>query len=522
VATLNPAIKASLERVIVDERLAFFRRLSGIRLLLALIAGVFTMLLASSTHELASQIGTAIYVLMALLLFLLPRRFPALGNYAGFGIALVDVPIIGLTEVMQQRALPEPIDVVPSGVGLMIALIMLATLTLQRASVIATAVAGFVVIVIEMRVATLAPIGVMLPLLAIFGTAVGGVVLVSRMRSLVHQSRQRDLLGKYVLGERIGIGGMAEVFDATYSPEGGFERRVAVKRILPSLADRADAVELFRREAELGASLAHPNIVQVLDFGADGRTYFLAMEFVDGTSLDKLIAFGRSAGEQLPLSACTYVAWQLCEALDYIHQRRTPSGVPMALVHRDINPPNVLVSRNGEVKLADFGIARAVDSESSTRTGAVRGKLAYMSPEQLRAEPYDARADLFALGATLYEVFTGVRLFTGNSDVAIIKALLEQPVGAPSMVRPGLPASLDALVLGLLERELNRRTVAALNVREVLWTLPRPVVDLAEGRKELAAWVARVRAVPVAPLMPAAPAPPKLPADAATREVVSR
>jgi serine/threonine-protein kinase len=284
---------------------------------------------------------------------------------------------------------------------------------------------------------------------------------------------------------------MAEVFLATYSPEGGFERRVAVKRILPSFLENAESVALFRREAELGALLAHPNIVQVLDFGSDGSSYFLAMEYVDGLSLSRLLSWCAQAGVPLPMEACVTVAWSLGEATDYLHTRTSATGTALNLVHRDLNPPNVMISRLGEVKLGDFGIARGSEHEQLTRDGVMRGKVGYSAPEQLAGEPFDGRADLFSLGVTLHETLLARRLFVADTDLGVVKALMEAKVPAPSTLRPDVPPALDAAVLQLLQRELPERTPSAREFVNAVTALGAPAFDLAKGKRQLADLVAR-------------------------------
>ena len=181
------------------------------------------------------------------------------------------------------------------------------------------------------------------------------------------------------------------------------------------------------------------------------------------------------------------------EATDYIHTRTSPTGTQLKLVHRDLNPPNILVSRIGEVKLGDFGIARASTSEQLTAAGVLRGKVSYAAPEQLLDQPYDSRADLFSLGVTLHETLTAKRLFTGESDVAIFKACLEGPIPRPSELRGDVPPALDAIVMGLLERRLEARTQSAHEVVTKLAALPPELADLKLGQQQLAELVARAR-----------------------------
>jgi eukaryotic-like serine/threonine-protein kinase len=270
--------------------------------------------------------------------------------------------------------------------------------------------------------------------------------------------RERDLLGKYVLHERIGAGGMAEVFRATYSPEGGFEKTVAIKKVLPAIAMDDAFVEMFRAEADLCSRLNHANIVQVFDFGRFKDTYFLAMEYVEGVTLQRLMRPFGNAG--LPLSAVTFLAVEVCQALDYLHRRRGPDGRQLNLIHRDVNPSNLLVSMQGDVKLTDFGIARAATAArpAVTQLGVVRGKPGYFAPEQLDSESIDPRVDLFTLGITLWEAIVGTAMFPTTSDEASLNLVHTQNIPPPSLARRGVPVELDQIVLGLLQRQLNLRT----------------------------------------------------------------
>lgn len=298
-------------------------------------------------------------------------------------------------------------------------------------------------------------------------TAVVTSQFIKHAEAAFREVREKELSGKYLLHERIGSGGMAEVYRATYSPEGGFEKLVAVKRVLPAYAEDEAFVQMFRREAEVCSRLSHPNIVQVFDLGKDRGTYFLAMEFVDGVSLQTLVR-----GQLLPIQAVTWVGAELASALDYLHKRTDLDGQPLQLVHRDVNPPNVLVSRGGDVKLSDFGIARASHAVALTAVGVIRGKAGYMPPEQIYNETLDGRADLYALGLTLYEALTGKRCFIGDDTEQTLTSSLENELAPPSTVRPEIPPELDAIIMELLEKEKVRRTPSGADLRAKLLALP--------------------------------------------------
>lgn len=295
--------------------------------------------------------------------------------------------------------------------------------------------------------------------------------------------RARDVLGKYLLHERIGAGGMAEVFRASYSPEGGFEKTVAVKKILPNFAEDLEFIELFRQEAALCSRLNHPNVVQVMDFGRFGETWFLAMEHVDGSSLKRVIDAHKLG---LPLAAVTYVAVELLSALEYVHFRAGSDGKPLNLVHRDVNPPNILVSTLGEVKLTDFGIARASIGARLTQAGYIKGKPGYLAPEQLTDEPLDGRADLFAVGITLWEGLTGRAMFSNEGGATEKYEVLEMVIQKPSEIRLEVPAELDAAVMRLLERDLKERVPTAKAAAVAFAALQGNASPLADGQKLLA------------------------------------
>ncbi len=498
-APINPAMAANLEKVLAGEQHRAALRMAWVRLIAAVAATVIVwlplllgMLPPAAAEALRpSSWGALAFVGLSGALLVVTRSVPKLGQWASLAVALVDIPALSAIQHLQQSRLPFMWQGIPTNVGFMCGLVALSVLSLSRWVPFAAAAAALASIEATLYRANMPFIPMALTGLVPFLVAFVGTSVVGRLRALVAETRKNDLVGKYILGERLGAGGMAEVFLATYSPEGGFERRVAVKRILPSFATHADSVALFRREAELGALLAHPNIVQVLDFGAHAGTWFLAMEYVEGIPLSRLLAALRKSGEKLPLTCAVYVAQALAEATDYIHTRTSPTGAPLALVHRDLNPPNVLLSTIGEVKLSDFGIARASTQEQLTATGVVRGKIGYCAPEQLKGEAYDSRADLFSVGATLHELLTSEKLFVGSNELALFNACLSGPIPPPSAARPEVPEALDQVVLGLLEREKERRTQSAALLLQQLRRLPVEVVNLERGRAELKALVAR-------------------------------
>jgi serine/threonine-protein kinase len=306
--------------------------------------------------------------------------------------------------------------------------------------------------------------------------------LISKAEAALRAAREQDLMGKYFLHERLGSGGMAEVFRATYWPEGGFRKTVAVKRVLPAKADAERFTRMFLEEARLCAMLTHPNVVQVLDCGKFQDRFILAMEYVEGCSLARLI---KALGRPLPLAAVTFLGAELAAALDYIHKRVGPDGAPLGLVHRDLNPPNVLLSRIGEVKLADFGVAHLLSSGRTHDEYRIYGKVHYMAPEQLRGKPFDGRADLFCLGLTLHEALTGTIAVRGDTQQVFQKTgrLVEHP---PSLLRPEVPPELDALVMRLLAETPGQRPATGEEVREVLAALRGEAAPYPQGQRLLA------------------------------------
>lgn len=271
--------------------------------------------------------------------------------------------------------------------------------------------------------------------------------------------RKKDVFGKYLLHERLGLGGMAEVFRATYNPEGGFQKVVALKRVLPQYADDEGFIAMFRGEAALCSQFSHPGVVQVFDFGKFDDSYFLAMEYLDGPTLNRVIRAHLGVG--LPVPAVLFLAQSLCEALQYVHERRGPEGEPLHLVHRDLNPPNILLTKHGEVKLTDFGIARWAKQAQLTEAGMIKGKPGYLAPEQATGEALDGRADLFALGVTLWECLAGQSLFASTDPLLTLRNSLEQVIPPIADQRPDVPPALADFVMALLERDLSRRTRSA-------------------------------------------------------------
>ncbi len=290
------------------------------------------------------------------------------------------------------------------------------------------------------------------------------------------------MFGKYRLLELVASGGMAEVWRAEAPGAEGFVKEVALKLIRGDHDARGDFVEMFIQEARLVSRLSHANIVQVFDFDQiDGR-YYIAMELVRGRTLRDVVDRCRELGIRLGVARAVHICAEVARALAYAH-RFAEGGSPAGLVHRDVSPQNVLLSHEGEVKLTDFGIARALGAAEVTAPGIIKGKLAYMAPEQARGESVDGRADVFAVGVMLWELCTGRRLFARDSDAATLAAVVSpQPLSPPSAWNEAVPPELDALALAALENDVARRTATA---EELAAALASIRLRLATGHEDL-------------------------------------
>ncbi|MDQ3338488.1 MAG: protein kinase [Myxococcota bacterium] len=264
------------------------------------------------------------------------------------------------------------------------------------------------------------------------------------------------VLGKYEVLRKIATGGMAEIYVARVRGTAGFEKLVVLKRILPNVAQDPTFVQMFLAEARLAATLQHPNIADVYDVGEVEGTYFFAMEFVHGEDARTIRAATRQRNERPPLAVALAIVQGTAAALDYAHEKAGPQG-PLGLVHRDVSASNVIVSYEGAVKLVDFGIARATASEHKTRTGTLKGKIPYMSPEQCRGHQLDRRSDLFSLGTVLYELTVGRRPFRGENDFQMMEQIVHFDVRPPTEIDAEYPKELEAIVLKLLKRDINAR-----------------------------------------------------------------
>jgi serine/threonine protein kinase len=263
--------------------------------------------------------------------------------------------------------------------------------------------------------------------------------------------------GPYRLLERVAMGGMAEVFKAKRTGVEGFEKVLAVKRILPHLSDNKEFVDMFIDEAKMVAGLAHPNIVQIFDLGKIEKSYYIAMEYVHGRDLRSILRRARERDVRIPLDLSAVVVSKVCSALEFAHRKKDERGRAMMIVHRDISPQNILISFEGDVKLTDFGIAKAATKASITDAGALRGKLLYMSPEQAWGKPMDRRSDVFSLGIVFYEMVTDHRPFLGNSEMSILEMVRECRVAKPSTLNPAVPEKLENVIMMALARDPDDR-----------------------------------------------------------------
>jgi serine/threonine-protein kinase len=262
---------------------------------------------------------------------------------------------------------------------------------------------------------------------------------------------------RYELLDRIGVGGMAEIFRGKAVAAGGFEKPVAIKRIRGHLSQDRRFVELLIAEAKVLSLLKHRNIVQIFDVGlGDDGQYFLVMEFVDGKDLGAIQRALETRRRRLPFDLVLHIGAEICEALEHAHTARAPDGKQMSLVHRDVSPSNVLLSRAGEIKLTDFGIAKRAEQDP-THGGAVRGKFAYISPEQARNEPLDPRGDVFSVGILLWELICNRRLFSQLDDLAALRAVRDAQVPRPTEIDPSLPPEIDSILLTALAKDKVRR-----------------------------------------------------------------
>ena len=340
--------------------------------------------------------------------------------------------------------------------------------------------------------------------------------------------------GQYVLLEKIATGGMAEVWKARMRGLEGFEKIVAIKKILPHLSDNDEFIDMFVDEAKLAAQLSHNNIIHIYDLGKIDGSWFIAMEYNDGYDLKSLLSQGKEVERPLPVSLALFIASKVASALDYAHRKRGFDDQELGVVHRDVSPQNVLISREGDIKICDFGIAKAASKASHTQAGALKGKLQYMSPEQAWGRQVDHRSDIFATAAVLFEMLAGRKLFTGDSELSVLDQVREARVPSPSTYNPGVTSEIDEIVLKGLEKDPAARFHTA-------GEMARAIDDIISNFKpaptsgDLARYIAAIEepdrkpmpAMPVLqkteapPVEKPAPKPEEAPRPAAARETAA-
>ncbi|HVU01555.1 MAG TPA: serine/threonine-protein kinase [Polyangiaceae bacterium] len=299
-------------------------------------------------------------------------------------------------------------------------------------------------------------------------------------------------IDRYDLVAEIASGGMATVYLANLSGVGGFRRFVAIKRLHPHLAKEQEFVEMFLDEARLAAGIHHPHVVPILEVGASERGYYLVMEYIEGDTLARLLARAATAGKRLPASIGVRVVVDMLTGLHAAHELRDETGMPTELVHRDVSPQNILVGMDGNTRITDFGVARAASRLSATRAGQLKGKIAYMAPEQAVGDPsVDRRADVFSSGIVLWEVLAARRLFKAENEAATLSRVISEPIPDIREVNPDIDAGVAAVVMKALERDRDGRYPTCQEFADDLERAAR-AANLIATTREVAAYVGEV------------------------------
>lgn len=301
---------------------------------------------------------------------------------------------------------------------------------------------------------------------------------------------QPQPFGLYTLIHRINVGGMAEVFKACYYAN-GVPSFAAIKRILPHLAQDRSFIDMFITEAHTAGRLVHPNIAQIIEQGEEEGEYYISMEYVSGRDLLYLRHHLRERGMFFPPALAAYVMMGVADALDYAHRLCDSEGLHLEIIHRDVSPQNILISYSGEVKLIDFGIAKAkIRTQEHTRAGVLKGKFGYMAPEQVKGQEMDHRADIFALGTVFYELLTNQRLFMGNSDIETLEMVREARVVPPSSINEWIPPQLDQIILYALQPDPQHRFQSAGDLAQALNYFLQQEAPMTHGNT-LKTWMAQ-------------------------------
>mgnify|MGYP001079146911 CR=1 FL=1 len=294
--------------------------------------------------------------------------------------------------------------------------------------------------------------------------------------------------GKYLLLDRISVGSTAAVYRGKAQGEAGFERVLAVKRVLPHMAGDQEFLETFVQEAKTAARLSHTNICPIFELGKVGESFYMTMEYIAGKDLGRIAQRQAEKGETVPPVAAAWIISKLCEALDYAHNLRNIEGTSAGVFHRDLSPPNILVSYEGQVKLIDFGVAKAVGAAQQTNVDALKKKLSYMSPEMVQGKPIDQRSDVFGVGVCLYEMITSKKLFSGKEDLAVLKMVSRASVPPPSAILEDPPEELEMITMRALEREPEHRWQTAEEMNNALKSF-LAVENPAYGVRRVAQWM---------------------------------
>ncbi|HEX2734946.1 MAG TPA: protein kinase [Polyangiaceae bacterium] len=284
---------------------------------------------------------------------------------------------------------------------------------------------------------------------------------------------------RYKVLERIAAGGMAEVYRAESAGLEGFKKTVAIKRVLPHLAEKKQFIGMFLDEARLSAHLNHSNCVHVFDIGVGDKTYFIVMEYVDGSDLKALLEHLAHQERRMPLAAALFICCRICDGLAYAHDARDNRGRLLGIVHRDISPPNVLITRHGEVKVVDFGLAKANSQLEHSQPGIIKGKFSYLSPEAALGESVDSRSDIFAAGIILWEMLAGRRLFMGETDLQTVRQVQAAKIPDIKKFNPEVSPDLEAVLMRALARDPRQRYQSArdfcIDLNNLLFRAAQPV-----------------------------------------------
>jgi serine/threonine-protein kinase len=266
---------------------------------------------------------------------------------------------------------------------------------------------------------------------------------------------------RYRVIKRLASGGMAEVFVAESAGIEGFKKQVAIKRVLPQLSKKEQFIAMFLDEARLSAHLSHSNVVSVFDIGVGDDTYFIVMEYVDGADLKAVVEHQTKLGRKTPVEAAAFLGARICQGLAYAHELKTTEGKPLQIVHRDITPANVLITKFGEVKIVDFGLAKASSQLAGSDAGVIKGKFGYLAPETVLEKPVDQRVDIFSLGIILWEILAGRRLFLGENDFATVRLVRDAVIPKLSSINPAVPPELERILAQALARDTRERYASA-------------------------------------------------------------